>query len=190
MRPAVGPDQAPVRAEAPPPRAAPYQGLRPFAEEDAAFFFGRDTERTILVANLMAARLTLVYGESGVGKSSILRAGVVYHLRAQERVDAAAGGTPRLLVVYLDQWSGDPVARLLDRVGEEIARALGREAPTVQGSPASLAASLAAWTARWNLDLLVILDQFEEYFLYHPDEDGPGTFAAEFAGRSTAPTCR
>jgi Novel STAND NTPase 1 len=182
MRPTVGPDQARVRAEAPPPRAAPYQGLRPFAEEDAAFFFGRDTERTILVANLMAARLTLVYGESGVGKSSILRAGVVYHLRAQERVDAAAGGTPRLLVVYLDQWSGDPVARLLDRVGEEIARALGREAPTVQGSPASLAASLAAWTARWNLDLLVILDQFEEYFLYHPDEDGSGTFAAEFAG--------
>jgi hypothetical protein len=179
MRPAVGPDQAPVRPEAP-PRAAPYQGLRPFAEEDAAFFFGRDTERTILVANLMAARLTLVYGESGVGKSSILRAGVVHHVREQERADAAAGGTPRLLVVYVDEWSGDPVARLLDRVAEEIARAFGRQAPTVEGSPARLATSLAAWTARWNLDLLVILDQFEEYFLYHPDEDGPGTLTAEF----------
>jgi hypothetical protein len=181
MRPAVGPDQAQAGPQAPPPppRTAPYQGLQPFAEEDAAFFFGRDTERTILVANLMAARLTLVYGESGVGKSSILRAGVVHHLREQERADAA-GETPRLLVVYFDEWSGDPVARLLDRVGEQVARALGREAPAAEEPPAGLAASLAAWTARWNLDLLVILDQFEEYFLYHPDEDGPGTFAAEF----------
>jgi hypothetical protein len=180
MRPAVGPDQAPARPQVP-PRTAPYQGLQPFAEEDAAFFFGRDTERTILVANLMAARLTLVYGESGVGKSSILQAGVVHHLREQERVDAAVGETPRLLVVYVDEWSGDPVAHLLDRVGEEVARVVGRAAPAAEGPPAGLAASLAAWTARWNLDLLVILDQFEEYFLYHPDEDGPGTFAAEFA---------
>jgi hypothetical protein len=181
MRPAVGPDQAQAGPQAPPPppRTAPYQGLQPFAEEDAAFFFGRDTERTILVANLMAARLTLVYGESGVGKSSILRAGVVHHLREQERADAA-GETPRLLVVYFDEWSGDPVARLLDRVGEQVARALGREAPAAEVPAAGLAASLATWTARWNLDLLVILDQFEEYFLYRPDEDGPGTFAAEF----------
>jgi predicted AAA+ superfamily ATPase len=107
MRPAVGPDQAragPAPPQPPQPRrTAPYQGLQPFAEEDAAWFFGRDTERTILVANLMAARLTLVYGGSGVGKSSILRAGVVHQLREQEQ---AAGQTPRLLVVYFDEWSG------------------------------------------------------------------------------------
>jgi hypothetical protein len=181
MRQAVPPDQARTRP-APGPeaaRTAPYQGLLPFAEQDAAFFFGRDTERTILVANLMAARLTLVYGASGVGKSSILRAGVVHHLREQEPADAA-GETPRLLVVYVNEWSGDPVARLLDRIGEEVARSLGQRAAAVDGPPGRLAASLAAWTARWNLDLLVILDQFEEYFLYHPDEDGPGTFAVEF----------
>jgi len=74
-----------------PVRTAPYQGLRPFAERDAAYFFGRGTERTILVANLMAARLTLVYGESGVGKSSILRAGVVHHLR-EHGEDAGLAG--------------------------------------------------------------------------------------------------
>ena len=180
MRPAVGPDQAragPAPPPEPPPRVRPYQGLQPFAEEDAAWFFGRDTERTILVANLMAARLTLVYGGSGVGKSSILRAGVVHHLREQEQ---AAGQTPRLLVAYVGEWSGDPVARLLDRVAGEVARGLGVEAPAPEGSPPGLAASLAAWTARWNLDLLVILDQFEEYFLYHPEGDAPGSFAAEF----------
>jgi hypothetical protein len=83
-------------------------------------------------------------------------------------------------VVYVNEWAGDPVARLLDRIGEEVARAVGQRATAVDGPSGRLAASLAAWTARWNLDLLVILDQFEEYFLYHPDEDGPGTFAVEF----------
>src|SRR5205823_1838656 len=29
-------------------------------------------------------------------------------------------------------------------------------------------------------ELLIVLDQFEQYFLYHPDEDGEGTFAVEF----------
>ena len=38
--------------------------------------------------------------------------------------------------------------------------------------------------------LLVVLDQFEDYFLYHPDEDGDGTFADEFPRSSTSPNLR
>src|SRR5580698_4604891 len=54
----------------------PYVGLTPFTEEDAEFFFGRERERRIIAANLRTSRLTLLYGSSGVGKSSVLRAGV------------------------------------------------------------------------------------------------------------------
>ena len=181
MRQATPPDPALTAPPAPArPRTSPYQGLQPFAERDAPFFFGRDAERTILAANLMAARLTLVYGASGVGKSSVLRAGVIHQLREQERQADLATGAPRLLAVYHNQWSGDPVARLIDRVGQEIARALGLAVPPSAAPSGGLAETLAAWTARWHLDLLVILDQFEEYFLYHRDEDGPGSFAAEF----------
>ena len=76
MRQATPPDPALTAPPAPArPRTSPYQGLLPFAERDAPFFFGRDAERTILAANLMAARLTLVYGASGVGKSSVLGPG-------------------------------------------------------------------------------------------------------------------
>lgn len=76
MRQATPPDPALTAPPAPArPRTSPYQGLQPFAERDAPFFFGRDAERTILAANLMAARLTLVYGASGVGKSSVLGPG-------------------------------------------------------------------------------------------------------------------
>ena len=56
--------------------ATPYKGLMPYSEEDAPFFFGREAEREIITANLLASRLTLLYGASGVGKTSILRAGV------------------------------------------------------------------------------------------------------------------
>ena len=48
---------------------APYVGLDYFLEEDAGLFFGRDAERKRIVGNLRASRLTLLYAESGVGKS-------------------------------------------------------------------------------------------------------------------------
>jgi hypothetical protein len=178
MRPAAPPD--PTLAAPALARTTPYQGLQPYAEGDAPFFFGRDAERTILAANLMAAKLTLVYGASGVGKSSVLRAGVVHQLREQEaRVDHSAGA-PHLVVVYVNEWSGDAVARLLDRVGEEVALVLEEPGPLERPLSGGLAETLAAWTGRRHLELLVILDQFEEYFLYHRDEDGPASFATEF----------
>ena len=43
----------------------PYKGLIPYSEGDAQFFFGRDEERDLAIANLMASRLTLLFGESG-----------------------------------------------------------------------------------------------------------------------------
>ena len=43
-------------------------------------FFGRDSERTVLISNLRASRLTLLYAQSGAGKSSLLRAGVAARL--------------------------------------------------------------------------------------------------------------
>ena len=45
-------------------RDCPYAGLMPFTEEQADFFFGREAEREIITANLMASRLTLLYGPS------------------------------------------------------------------------------------------------------------------------------
>ena len=54
--------------------ASPYKGLVAYGEEDAQFFFGRDAEQELIIANMMASRLTLLVGPSGVGKSSLLRA--------------------------------------------------------------------------------------------------------------------
>ena len=62
-------------------RRSPYPGLIPYEEEDMPFFFGRENETRLIVANLFAAPLTLLYGASGVGKSSVLCAGVIPSLR-------------------------------------------------------------------------------------------------------------
>ena len=57
---------------------SPYKGLNAFedTELDALLFFGRERETEIVVANLIASRLSVLYGPSGVGKTSLLRAAV------------------------------------------------------------------------------------------------------------------
>jgi WD40 repeat protein len=144
--------------------STPYRGLAAFGDSpiDALFFFGREREVEVISANLVAARLTVLHGPSGVGKTSLLRAGVAQRLRQE----GAA-------VVVFSTWSGDIVAGLLAALEDEAQRA----APGV-ASPAatSLAEALASWPARPGGELYLILDQFEEYFLYHGEPDGGGPF--------------
>ena len=50
-------------------RESPYKGLESFedSDRDARLFFGREREREIIVANLLASKLTVLYGDTGVG---------------------------------------------------------------------------------------------------------------------------
>ena len=43
-----------------PSSVSPYKGLMPYTKDDAAYFFGRERERELITANLMASRLTLL----------------------------------------------------------------------------------------------------------------------------------
>ena len=91
--------------------ASPYKGLNAFedSELDALLFFGREREREIVVANLIASRLTVLYGPSGVGKSSLLRAAVARSLRELPEEP---------LVVVFSRWSEDPAAALAEALAE------------------------------------------------------------------------
>jgi WD40 repeat protein len=181
------------------PRHSPYVGLVPYTEEDAAWFFGREHEETIITANLRGSRLTLLYGASGVGKSSLLGAGVVPKLRALVRANRAlpvpaSRGAPApervpLAVVLFREWRDPPLSPFMQTVRECIVEATGEQTlePWEPGRPA--AETLHAWTRRVRT-VLVIFDQFEEYFLYHPHERGPGTFAHEFPSIVNEPDLR
>jgi hypothetical protein len=174
----------------------PYKGLSYYSEQDAPFFFGREHEKQVITANLMASRLTLLYGESGVGKSSLLRAGVARHLRETALDNIARRGIPQFVTVVFptedgatgDSWRDDP----LSAIAGAIERAVESLGLTVDAPPRDLPLDelLAAWTQLLRSDLLIILDQFEEYLLYHDGEEGTHTLAADLPRALARPNLR
>ena len=152
---------------------SPYKGLVPFEDSglDALLFFGRERESGIIVENLLAARLTVLYGPSGVGKTSVLRAGVAHRLREQARTNVDERGHPEFAVVVFDAWSAEPTESLRQAAQEELGAQFG-SALLDERPDEALAETLGRWTDALACDLLLILDQAEEYFLYHEAESG------------------
>jgi formylglycine-generating enzyme required for sulfatase activity/predicted Ser/Thr protein kinase len=58
----------------------PYRGLLPFEREHRGQFFGRDSDTWRVVELMRAQRLVILVGGSGVGKSSLARAGILAHV--------------------------------------------------------------------------------------------------------------
>jgi WD40 repeat protein len=171
-------------------RIDPFVGLAPYGEQDAEWFFGREREIELIVANLRAARLTLLYGGSGVGKSSVLLAGVMPQLRRiqdADREDARAlsarrglalAERPGLAVVMFRDWRDAPLPRLATAIHAAVAEATGNQELEPWDGEEPFADRLREQASQVRT-VLVVLDQFEEYFMYHPNEDGPGTLAGE-----------
>jgi WD40 repeat protein len=172
----------------------PYVGLTAFGEHDAPFYFGRERERRLLAASILSSRLTLLYGASGVGKSSLLRAGLAADFRARTRSALARGRLPESVLVVCSSWRDDPLRALADAIEAAVRDQLGDHAPDPPPFRPRLEDLLAEWVDRLDeraveltpggdepphSELLLVLDQFEEYFLYHRDEDGDGTLAVE-----------
>ena len=99
---------------------SPYKGLLAYTAEDSEFFFGREVERELIAAHLMAARLTVLYGPSGVGKTSILDAGVARDLAELARETVEEEDTPRRALVVFRTWHGDPAAGLVEAVARSV----------------------------------------------------------------------
>ena len=166
---------------------APYIGLNSYSEEDADFFFGRQQDIDIITKNLRAWRLTVLYGESGVGKSSVLRAGVVDKLRQEIKQNLHYYEIPKLAVVVFpsledkSRWRGN----LLERLFKQIETEIKEFQPDVNLPDRQMPLSeiLKDWAKevggrKIQGKLFVILDQFEQYLVEHSPQD---KFASEFA---------
>jgi hypothetical protein len=77
----------------------PYRGLEALREEDAEFIFGRDNKTAEILQTIATrkGRLSVLVGNSGVGKSSIVQAGVIGSLKRQRWPGDGAGAWPREL---------------------------------------------------------------------------------------------
>ncbi|MFN9426972.1 MAG: AAA family ATPase [Cyanobacteriota bacterium] len=190
---------------------SPYKGLNPYEERDSEIFFGREQEIQEVVNNLLAWRLTVLYGKSGVGKSSLLRAGVTHLIREEAQRNVEELGTPKLaVVVFPDRerefsWRDDPLANLLGHIEQSLTAMRERFAEQgreIQSPPASsdLLSMLQGWTKalgdeQSDGNLYIILDQLEEYFLYHSSTlDSPAiavdSFFTAFCHAANTPSLR
>jgi WD40 repeat protein len=165
---------------------SPYLGLTSYGQENAALFFGRDAEQAVLISNLRASRLTLLYAQSGAGKSSVLRAGVTAKLAELAWRNIGQRGSARYIPVVFSSWRDEPTDELIAAI-QQTTTAFQPEAARAQSiapprpAPTRLNEAIAAASSDTGAALLVMLDQFEEYFLYRSREARVGRFADQLA---------
>jgi tetratricopeptide (TPR) repeat protein len=94
---------------------SPWLGLRSFGEETQSYFFGRTSELQDLFERVLHKPLTVLFGQSGLGKTSLVQAGLIPKLRE-------AGSLPVRLRLRYDADSGSPGAQMLEALGNEFNR--------------------------------------------------------------------
>jgi WD40 repeat protein len=156
-------------------RRAPYIGLAAFQTTDADLFFGRERLIADLVARLNRQSFLAVFGASGAGKSSLLRAGLIP--RWPDRVVLFTPGSHPLeecAVAFASLTGRTPGALRAELLGER--RGLHRIVrQAMDGQPG---------------ELLVVVDQFEEAFTLCPDPVERAAFIDALITATQAQTSR
>ena len=125
----------------------PFKELDFFVEEDAWMFAGREREARQLVSRIVNARAIVVHARSGLGKTSLLRAGVIPLLRQQN--------FRPVYVRTLDSLLGD--------LAEAVVQDCQLPPPPAEGDPEARARQVIEAAAAGG-PLVLVLDQFEEFF--------------------------
>ncbi len=140
-----------------------YPGPRSFADDqvDGGLFFGRDQEKEELLHRVRASRLLVLFGKSGLGKTSLLQAGLYPRLR-----DHALLPVP----VRFNQPRIDPVAVVL-RALADTCRAQGIEFDQPKsGNLWEVLKSTDLWKGEVLWTPVLVLDQFEEIFTLQTED--------------------
>jgi hypothetical protein len=148
---------------------SPYQGLEHFTEERSPYFFGRTDDVEIILANLLTSRLTVLYGASGVGKTSALLAGVLPRLRAE----------PYLIPVVVRDWQSSSFHVLVRKaIADAMRESLGAD---LTARDKGLDDLLLQAAEKDGCEFVLIFDQFEEYFRSGAAPELQVRFEAELA---------
>ena len=157
----------------------PWLGLASFTEETRPYFHGREEEVGELSRRVQRKLLTVLFGQSGLGKTSILRAGIVPRLRPE-------GYCP--VYVRIDYSSNTPPPA--EQIKQAIFRATQASGQWTQAGVAEEGESL--WEFLHHRDdilkdangktviPLLIFDQFEEIFTLAQADDAGRKRAAQF----------
>ncbi|HZD14711.1 MAG TPA: serine protease, partial [Pseudonocardiaceae bacterium] len=139
----------------------PYRGLEPFTAEHAAAFFGRERDIELLSARVAAQPVVMIVGRSGVGKSSLVQAGLIPRLRH------SGDWSVVLIRPGRDPWHRLAVGLLRAQHGTDEHTAMPESRDGVEREIQRLRDEGLAPVARFlrggvNRPLLLVIDQFEE----------------------------
>jgi DNA-binding winged helix-turn-helix (wHTH) protein len=136
-----------------PSQPRPYKFLDYYTEQDARLFFGRELEVEAVCSQILAHRSFILHGRSGVGKSSILRAGLMPRLKSEGHQ------------VFVIRSFTDP----LHQITTALASLSGLDQPR-DGEPdlEELIRPSAAFAP--DCSVIFFLDQFEEFFTLLSEE--------------------
>jgi hypothetical protein len=134
-----------------------YPGAQPFSDDELSrkTFFGREREAGELANIIIASRLTVVYAKSGVGKSSLLNAGVAQRLRDQNFLP---------LSVRVNDPQNGPLRAVLDGIRAAVDRSGVEYHPGDETSLWHFFKTVEFWKGDLLLTPVLIIDQFEEIF--------------------------
>jgi tetratricopeptide (TPR) repeat protein len=157
----------------------PWLGLASFTEDTRHFFYGREEEVGELSRRVQRKLLTILFGQSGLGKTSILNAGIVPRLRPE-------GFCP----VYVRVDYGAEAIPPSEQIKQAIFRATEAQGNWTQTGVAVEGESLWEFLHHRDDQLrdatgtpiipLLIFDQFEEIFTLAQADDAGRKRAAEF----------
>lgn len=145
----------------------PYKFLYAFEVEDAPIFFGRDAAVKDLHKNVLENRITVLHAKSGMGKTSLLKAGLSTLLIREGRLPiyTRTYADPTFAVKQaIAPSSIGPWPELLERLS--LHEFLGL---------------VCKHLSRETQELVVILDQFEEFFVFWTQLDRRRFFVKELA---------
>lgn len=130
----------------------PFKFLDAYAKEDADIFFGRDAEIEELYARVFYSKLLLVYGQSGVGKTSVIRCGLANRL-----------GEADALPIFI-RHNGNMLQSLVREANKYAMTPL----PAISANTeiAAFVQAVRSLYLDYFKPVFLIFDQFEELFLF------------------------
>ena len=157
----------------------PWLGLASFTEETRGYFYGREDEVAELARRVQRKLLTILFGQSGLGKTSILRAGIVPRLRPEGycpvyvRIDYSPESPPpseqiKQAIFRETQASGEWTQTGVAASGESLWEFLHHRDDVLRDASGK------------TLTPLLIFDQFEEIFTLAQSDDFGRQRAAQF----------
>ncbi len=161
----------------------PYKGLRAFNETDRTDFYGREDLVTALIPRLGGPDPSCValVGASGIGKSSVLNAGLIPALR-----DGALVGSEHWHIVKMHPGS-HPYGELADALRQTAANTNPEMLGHLTWGDAGIAEAIGSSSPDMTTETLLVIDQFEELFTLVRDESVRASFITDLVDAAADP---